>query len=59
MLEIVTVKFETNKTTANLLARDVYLRVGDRCIVSTKRGVELVLSSMDARLRILIWVSPK
>lgn len=43
MLEIVTVKFETNKTTANLLARDVDLRVGDRCIVSTKRGVELGL----------------
>jgi cell fate regulator YaaT (PSP1 superfamily) len=43
MLEIVTVKFETNKSTANLLARDVELRVGDRCIVSTKRGVELGL----------------
>jgi len=43
MLEIVTVKFETNKTTANLLARDIDLRVGDRCIVSTKRGVELGL----------------
>ncbi len=41
MLEIVTVKFETNKSTAKLLARDVELRVGDRCIVSTKRGVEL------------------
>ncbi|MCH8319719.1 MAG: hypothetical protein IH790_02025 [Acidobacteria bacterium] len=43
MLEIVTVKFETNKSTANLLARDIELRVGDRCIVSTKRGVELGL----------------
>jgi cell fate regulator YaaT (PSP1 superfamily) len=43
MLEIVTVKFETKKSTANLLARDVELRVGDRCIVSTKRGVELGL----------------
>ncbi len=43
MLEIVTVKFETNKSTANFLARDVELRVGDRCIVSTKRGVELGL----------------
>ena len=43
MLEIVTVKFETNKSTARLLARDVELRVGDRCIVSTKRGVELGL----------------
>ena len=41
MLGIVTVKFETNKSTAKLLARDVELRVGDRCIVSTKRGVEL------------------
>jgi len=43
MLEIVTVKFETNKSTAKFLARDVELRVGDRCIVSTKRGVELGL----------------
>ena len=43
MLEVVTVKFETNKSMANLLARDVELRVGDRCIVSTKRGVELGL----------------
>lgn len=43
MLEIVTVKFETNKTTANFLAHDVHLRVGDRCIVTTKRGVELGL----------------
>ncbi len=43
MLETVTVKFETNKSTANFLARDVELRVGDRCIVSTKRGVELGL----------------
>ena len=43
MLEIVTVKFETNKSTAKLLARNVELRVGDRCIVSTKRGVELGL----------------
>ncbi len=43
MLEIVTVKFETNKSAANFLARDVELRVGDRCVVSTKRGVELGL----------------
>ncbi|MDA2933312.1 hypothetical protein MYX82_03105 [Acidobacteria bacterium AH-259-D05] len=43
MLEIVTVKFETNKTLANFLAHDIDLRVGDRCIVTTKRGVELGL----------------
>ncbi|MDA2923546.1 hypothetical protein MYX65_02640 [Acidobacteria bacterium AH-259-L09] len=43
MLEIVTVKFEANKTASNFLAHDVGLRVGDRCIVSTERGVELGL----------------
>ncbi len=43
MLEIVTVRFEANKTTANFLAHDVPLRVGDRCVVTTKRGVELGL----------------
>ncbi|MEE2839743.1 MAG: regulatory iron-sulfur-containing complex subunit RicT [Acidobacteriota bacterium] len=43
MLEIVTVRFEANKSTANFLAHDVPLRVGDRCIVTTKRGVELGL----------------
>ena len=43
MLEIITVRFEANKSTANFLAHDVPLRVGDRCIVTTKRGVELGL----------------
>lgn len=43
MLEIVTVRFEANKSTASFLAHDVPLRVGDRCIVTTKRGVELGL----------------
>ncbi|MEE2823134.1 MAG: regulatory iron-sulfur-containing complex subunit RicT [Acidobacteriota bacterium] len=41
MLELVTVRFEANKSTADFLAHDVPLRVGDRCIVATKRGVEL------------------
>ena len=43
MLEIVTVRFEANKSTASFLAHDVPLRVGDHCIVTTKRGVELGL----------------
>ncbi|MEE8348326.1 MAG: regulatory iron-sulfur-containing complex subunit RicT [Acidobacteriota bacterium] len=43
MLEIVTVRFEANKATAKFLAHDVPLRVGDRCVVTTKRGVELGL----------------
>ncbi len=43
MLEIVTVKFEASESTASFLAHDVPLRVGDRCIVTTKRGVELGL----------------
>lgn len=43
MLEIVTVRFEASRSTANFLAHDVPLRVGDRCIVTTKRGVELGL----------------
>lgn len=41
MLEIVTVKFESNKATSHFLAHDVELRIGDRCVVSTERGVEL------------------
>ena len=43
MLEIVTVRFENNRSTANFLAHDIPLRVGDRCIVTTKRGIELGL----------------
>ena len=43
MLDIVTVKFEANKSRSNCLSRDVRLRVGDRCVVTTKRGVELGL----------------
>jgi cell fate regulator YaaT (PSP1 superfamily) len=43
MLEIVTVRFEANKRTANFLAHHIPLRVGDRCIVTTKRGVEMGL----------------
>lgn len=50
MLEIFTVKFEADKRTADFLSHGVPLRVGDRCIVSTERGVELgfVLSGRKA-----------
>lgn len=41
MLEIVTVKFLTDKRRGEFLAHDLELRVGDRCIVTTDRGVEL------------------
>ncbi len=41
MLEVVTVKFETNKTDGEFLATQMNLRVGDRCIVTTERGAEL------------------
>ena len=41
MLEILTVKFEADKRTADFLSHGVPLRVGDRCIVNTERGVEL------------------
>lgn len=41
MLEIVTVKFPTDKRRGEFLAHDLKLRVGDRCIVTTERGVEL------------------
>ncbi len=41
MLEIVRVKFETTRTASEFLAHQLGLRVGDRCIVTTERGVEL------------------
>jgi cell fate regulator YaaT (PSP1 superfamily) len=41
MLEIITVKFTTDKRRGDFLAHDLELRVGDRCIVTTERGVEL------------------
>lgn len=41
MQEIVTVKFEFNKTSEEFLASDLKLRLGDRCVVATERGVEL------------------
>lgn len=43
MLELVTVKFPTDNSRAEFLANDLNLRVGDRCIVATDRGVELGL----------------
>jgi len=41
MLEVVTVKFPTDRRRGEFLAHDLELRVGDRCIVTTDRGVEL------------------
>ena len=41
MLEIVTVKFPIDNRRGEFLAHDLELRVGDRCIVTTERGVEL------------------
>lgn len=41
MLEIVTVRFEFNKTIGEFIANQLNLRVGDRCVVTTERGVEL------------------
>ncbi len=41
MLQIVTVKFEPGGSRGDFLAHEVPLRVGDRCIVATDRGVEL------------------
>ncbi len=41
MLELVTVRFKDSKRTAEFVAIQPGLRVGDRCIVGTDRGVEL------------------
>ncbi len=41
MLEIITVRFDLNKSKADFLAGNERFRVGDRCVVSTDRGVEL------------------
>lgn len=43
MLEILIVKFESNKRAAEFLANELYVRVGDRCVVTTERGMELGL----------------
>ena len=50
MLEIVTVRFDIRKATAQFLAQGAGLRVGDRCVVTTEQGVELgmVLSGGSA-----------
>ncbi len=50
MLELVTVRFETTKTSAEFLANQLDLRVGDRCIVSTDRGVELGIVTDDRQV---------
>ena len=41
MLEILTVKFESNKVAAEFVANELNVRVGDRCVVTTERGMEL------------------
>lgn len=41
MLEIVTVKFAEGDQKGEFLSHDLQLRIGDRCIVTTDRGVEL------------------
>jgi cell fate regulator YaaT (PSP1 superfamily) len=41
MLEIVTVRFSQDMHVAEFLSHDIELRVGDRCVVATERGVEL------------------
>ena len=61
MLEIFTVKFEASGVTNDFFSHDVPLRIGDRCVVSTERGVELGfvlngrqanhLSSTNAKVR--------
>lgn len=41
MVEIVKVRFPTDRRTGEFYAHDLKLRVGDHCIVATDRGVEL------------------
>ena len=41
MLQIATVKSEVIRKRTDFLASDLHLRIGDRCIVTTDRGVEL------------------
>ncbi len=41
MLQIVTVKSEVIRSRSDYLASDLSLRIGDRCVVATDRGVEL------------------
>ena len=41
MLEILTVKFEANRKEAEFLANELGVRVGDRCVVTTARGMEM------------------
>lgn len=41
MLQIVTVRFQPARTRSEFLANEMALRIGDRCVVTTDRGVEL------------------
>ncbi len=41
MLNILTVKFDSNKTSGEFVCGGLGLRVGDRCVVATERGVEV------------------
>ena len=41
MVEIITVRYSTDRRLGEFVAHDLRVRVGDRCIVTTARGVEL------------------
>ena len=43
MLELVKIKFERTKTVSEFISSQLALRIGDRCVVATDRGVELGL----------------
>lgn len=50
MFEVVSVRFEKNKSRTDFLASDLDLRIGDRCVVRTDRGVELGMVMAHRRL---------
>jgi len=41
MLEVVTVKFPEDRRSLDFLSHDLALRIGDRCVVTTERGIEV------------------
>lgn len=41
MLQVVTIRFKPTRTRQEFLANELALRIGDRCVVATDRGVEL------------------
>lgn len=50
MLQLLTVKYGDNKSRGQFLASDLFLRVGDRCVIGTDRGVELGLVLNDQKI---------